>query len=330
MSGDARDFGARLRAAREARGISLKEIAAATKISMLALEALERNDVSRLPGGVFSRAFVRAYAQEVGLNPEQTVREFTERFSDGVQATEAAETARIRVSSIANDTPSHSGVRWLGLFVTIALIVVWVAAYRYYSRRTEAPAGANQAQSGAPPAVPPPPALRSVPLPTPPTAELQPAGAAAAQERQSGAPTIAAAPATERSTAPAPSPTGQATTQPGATSQTPQTQAATPSAAATTPVAPTADLPLRIVLAPRGPCWVSASVDGKRIVGRTLQPGEKLELAAADAIVLTVGDAAALSYTVNNAPGRSLGAAGQVVSVVIKSSNYQTFIAGRS
>ena len=74
------DFGGSLRQAREARGISLRQIAATTKISVGALEALERNDVSKLPGGIFSRAFVRSYAAEVGLDPERTVREFLDRF----------------------------------------------------------------------------------------------------------------------------------------------------------------------------------------------------------------------------------------------------------
>lgn len=74
------DFGAQLKAARESRSIPLRQIAAATKISVSALEALERNDFSRLPGGIFSRAFVRAYAVEVGLDPEQTVETFLEEF----------------------------------------------------------------------------------------------------------------------------------------------------------------------------------------------------------------------------------------------------------
>jgi cytoskeletal protein RodZ len=55
-------FGSRLRDAREGKGITLRQIANATKISMRALEALERNDISRLPGGIFTRAFVRSYA----------------------------------------------------------------------------------------------------------------------------------------------------------------------------------------------------------------------------------------------------------------------------
>jgi cytoskeletal protein RodZ len=84
------DFGGRLRQARERRGVSLRQIAASTKISVTALEALERNDVSRLPGGIFSRAFVRSYAIEVGLDPEQTVREFLERFQGEPAATAPA------------------------------------------------------------------------------------------------------------------------------------------------------------------------------------------------------------------------------------------------
>jgi cytoskeletal protein RodZ len=74
------DFGDKLRQARERRGVSLRDIAAHTKFSIASLEALERSDPSRLPGGIFARAFVRSYAAEVGLDPEATVREFVERF----------------------------------------------------------------------------------------------------------------------------------------------------------------------------------------------------------------------------------------------------------
>ena len=70
------ELGRRLREAREARRMSLRQIANSTKIAVGVLEALERGDFSRLPGGIFGRAFVRSYAQEVGLDPEGTVREF--------------------------------------------------------------------------------------------------------------------------------------------------------------------------------------------------------------------------------------------------------------
>jgi cytoskeletal protein RodZ len=75
-----KDVGACLRDARERRGMSLRQISAATRISVQALDAIERNDIRRLPGGIFSRAFVRGYAHEVGLDPEETVRDFVEQF----------------------------------------------------------------------------------------------------------------------------------------------------------------------------------------------------------------------------------------------------------
>src|SRR5437016_14651469 len=79
-SGAPGGFGKKLREARERRGITLREIADTTKISVSALEALERNDISRLPGGIFGRAFVRSYALEVGLDPEETIRDFMAQF----------------------------------------------------------------------------------------------------------------------------------------------------------------------------------------------------------------------------------------------------------
>jgi cytoskeleton protein RodZ len=73
-------FGSKLREARERRGMSLRQIASATKISIGALEALELNHLSRLPGGIFSRAFVRSYAIEVGLDPDAAIQEFIAQF----------------------------------------------------------------------------------------------------------------------------------------------------------------------------------------------------------------------------------------------------------
>ena len=75
------DLGARLKTAREAKGVSLRDIAAATKISVVTLEALERSDFARVPGGIFSRAFVRAFAIAVGVEPEGAVAEFLEEFA---------------------------------------------------------------------------------------------------------------------------------------------------------------------------------------------------------------------------------------------------------
>ena len=69
-------FGEELRREREIRGISLKEIADATKISKRFLEAIERNDHKTLPAPMFTRGFVREYARYVGLNAEDMVNRY--------------------------------------------------------------------------------------------------------------------------------------------------------------------------------------------------------------------------------------------------------------
>lgn len=72
--------GQRLKAQREKRGIALADIAASTKISKAALLAIERDEITRLPGGIFTRAFVRSYAQALGVDPESAVRDFMAQF----------------------------------------------------------------------------------------------------------------------------------------------------------------------------------------------------------------------------------------------------------
>ena len=71
-------FGARLRQRREEQQIALATIAEQTKIKQSLLEALERDDVSHWPYGIFRRAFIRAYAEAIGLSPDVVVKEFFE------------------------------------------------------------------------------------------------------------------------------------------------------------------------------------------------------------------------------------------------------------
>jgi cytoskeletal protein RodZ len=73
-------FGPRMKRVREERGVSLRDISERTKISVRTLEALERDDIARLPGGIFSRSIVRAYSEAIGSDPEAAVRDFVSRF----------------------------------------------------------------------------------------------------------------------------------------------------------------------------------------------------------------------------------------------------------
>ena len=74
------DVGTELRNGRERRGMSLAVLASNTKIGVATLQAMERGDFARLPGGVFTRGFLRAYAHEVGLDPEEMVQHYLAEF----------------------------------------------------------------------------------------------------------------------------------------------------------------------------------------------------------------------------------------------------------
>jgi cytoskeleton protein RodZ len=130
------DFGGKLRLARERRGISLQQVAAATKISVGALEALERNDLSKLPGGIFSRSFVRSYAAEVGLNPDETVHEFLDEFQD------TSSTAILTPATASSDEEAFGNQQRIAgtvlklLLITVPLIVLIL----YFAMRTRTPA----------------------------------------------------------------------------------------------------------------------------------------------------------------------------------------------
>src|SRR5215510_8596355 len=122
------DFGSRMRHIREQRGVSLRQIAQTTKLSVSALEALERNDISRLPGGIFSRAFVRSYASEVGLDPETAVQEFMAQFPEHtpVEAQSAPADAPDR-EAIESDQRMATTFLWLiGLSgITVVLVAFY-------------------------------------------------------------------------------------------------------------------------------------------------------------------------------------------------------------
>jgi transcriptional regulator with XRE-family HTH domain len=81
--GEQEAFGPNLRRRRVHRRISLEQIAEATKVSVELLDGLERSDLSKWPSGIYARAYVRAYAMEIGADPDATVDEFCRLFPNG-------------------------------------------------------------------------------------------------------------------------------------------------------------------------------------------------------------------------------------------------------
>ena len=84
------DPAARLRDAREAKGLSHRQLAEATKLSVRVIELLESDRIKDLPEGIYRRSIVRAVSREVGLNPEQLLAEFIAAHPDHLAAPAAA------------------------------------------------------------------------------------------------------------------------------------------------------------------------------------------------------------------------------------------------
>ncbi len=140
-----------MRRARETRGIPLSQIASATKISVAALEALESNDISRLPGGIFSRAFVRSYATEVGLDPEQMVRDFMAQFPhDSVMAGSPHVPPEDHAAIESARTSAETAVRLIGTSVPVVAAILYFTLWSRPAQRTVSPETAAPASVAAP------------------------------------------------------------------------------------------------------------------------------------------------------------------------------------
>ena len=73
-------IGSRLRSAREERKLALADVCRVTKVPVAMLEAIERSDTGHLSSSIFGRGFVRAYALQVGIDPEQAVADYVAQF----------------------------------------------------------------------------------------------------------------------------------------------------------------------------------------------------------------------------------------------------------
>lgn len=122
-------FGEELRRERELRRITLREVADATKINLRYLEALDKNEFKHLPGGVFNRGFVRAYAQYIGVDPEQMVTAYL--MEEQTQAGTGTENSKTLLRGTSSDAPVRgkpAAVEGSGTWVKMGVAVVLAAA----------------------------------------------------------------------------------------------------------------------------------------------------------------------------------------------------------
>jgi cytoskeletal protein RodZ len=124
MQQDTTDIGSRLKTAREERGLTLRDVADSTKISMSALKSIEHNDFDRLPGGLYRRSYLQAFAAAVGLNAAELTRDYRARFEPApapvvAPAAEGGLMGRLRAHArLAAATMALGGVAISGLLVS--------------------------------------------------------------------------------------------------------------------------------------------------------------------------------------------------------------------
>src|SRR5499426_879711 len=94
-------IGEKLRLAREERGIALRDISEQTRISIRYLEAIETDDYRRLPGGIFNRSFIRAYAKFIGYDEHNALEDYARTVRERGESDD--EGSKVRQSLVYTD-----------------------------------------------------------------------------------------------------------------------------------------------------------------------------------------------------------------------------------
>jgi cytoskeleton protein RodZ len=122
----ASSIGEQLRLAREERGIGLRDICDQTRISVHYLEAIESNDYKRLPGGVFNRSFIKAYARCVGYDEREAIEGYTRYLREHGETSDEVNTTPMH-SKVYTETPATRSP-WLTVVLAVLILAVLTAA----------------------------------------------------------------------------------------------------------------------------------------------------------------------------------------------------------
>ena len=281
-------LGQELKQLREDKGISLRQISDATHIGMRFLQAIESDSFDALPGGIFNRSFVRKYAKYIGIDEEQVLARYDHQVAE--QPIEQPKPSQLRYQDFENRSTSAGSLK-----VVIPLLLLLGAGlyftYRYINTHA---AGQTETSSEATVSPSPAPAESATPSAT---------GEGTAGE---ASPSPSAASAGE----------GTATPAAGESSGTPGARAA----------GDPAQLRLQVT-ATNNSCWINIKMDDTKEVKKTLQLGETQEFVASDKIELHLGNATAVSATLNGRPMKLTPTRSKtVIEDVITKDNYQKFV----
>jgi len=294
-------FGEKLRLEREKRKITIDEISSSTKISTRMLHALEEDKFNQLPGGIFNKGFVRAYARVVGIDEDQAVADYLHASGDAppvrpeisgredardnahAPAARDADEGRLEIRA---EVASRQ-LPW-GVFAAVLLIIA-LALSLWSHRRREQQRLATQT-----PAV---------------TASQQSSEASSPQSNavsSTGSP--AATPVQLTPSRPTPPAAAKAKT-PSPSTQNPPTPAAL--------TAPISTGEFTLVIQARDESWLSVTVDGKSTGSELLEPGSERTIHARKEVVVKAGNVGGVDFQLNGKKLAVGGDYGEVKTVTI-------------
>jgi cytoskeletal protein RodZ len=142
-------LGEKLRQAREERGISISEVAEQTRISPMYLESIESDNYKPLPGGIFNKGFVKAYAKYVGLDEQEALQDYARLVAQHEEPMEDSH-PRYRPEVLTDDARSASSLVPTVVFAAIILALMTVGilfAVNYIRNQPSSPAVVSNTSS---------------------------------------------------------------------------------------------------------------------------------------------------------------------------------------
>lgn len=291
-------FGEELRQAREAEGISLGDMAVKCRLSVMQIRALESEDMSQLPEPVYVRAFIRGYAQQLGLDPARLQADYNARYGRTGGNVGQVPVANPNEEQVIRSNSRHRGLK-VSLFFVFILIVA-AGAWGLYTDRfgSNVLSEAEKVEEGVS-EVPTPAATGS--SGTTGTTETAPAQTAPAASAPAPTPAPASQPAAPASSAASAAPAAPAV--PAAEpAQTASTVSVAPARAAEEPAQadPAAPVVHRVTLATTASCWVQVTGPaGERIVAREMKAGDSHTVDVPSGSRFTIGNGRALTLSVD-------------------------------
>jgi len=274
-------FGIRLKQEREKQSVTLDDISLSTKISTRMLRALEEEHFDQLPGGIFNKGFIRAYARCLGMDEDQAIADYLATINpagknsgsdDQAPIIEPPPREEFREGNLA------SGLPWGSFAVTLLIVALGFVAWGFYSRDSQKETPASATPVANPPEISPSVVADHPPSPSPDDSAVTPAGVAKASQ-----PAV-------------PPPAGEPTAKPVANPPV-STPAQSPSQDSPSPAPRTGAFVVHIKA--RQDSWLSVSIDGEVSTHGTMTAPAERSVRAAQEITIKAGNIGALDFEFN-------------------------------